>query len=269
MRVFSETRDPRKEKAGRWEAMLPTAPWRERRGALRELFEGIAPTYDRLNRVLSLGIDASWRARAAREAVAKGDSGIVVDLASGTGDQAVALLRRAPGLTVLRLDLSAPLLVRGTGKIEALSGGAQRPAPPLVAEMERIPIRDGCGKAVTMAFALRHVEGLDSLMAACAQLLCPGGRVAFVDMAIPERGLWGGLYRLYFRLVLPRIAQLFGGEREAYELMVRSVASFPGWEALALSARRAGFEEVRSIRLTGGAARLFLARKGREAPVRA
>ncbi len=255
--------------AGQWEAMLPSAPWRERRRALRALFEGIAPTYDRLNRVLSLGIDASWRARAAREAAAKTGSGLVLDLASGTGDQAVALLRHAPRLTVLRLDLSAALLVRAAKKLEGVAKNALLdPAPPLVAEMERLPIREGTCEAVTMAFALRHVEGLNSLMDACARVLRPGGRVAFVDMAIPESGVWGWIYRAYFRRLLPLLAQLFGGDREAYELMVRSVAAFPGWEALAAAAREAGFQGARSIRLTGGAARVFIARKGEAAPNR-
>jgi demethylmenaquinone methyltransferase / 2-methoxy-6-polyprenyl-1,4-benzoquinol methylase len=264
-----ETEAPRTRRAGQWEAMLPSAPWRERRKALRDLFEGIAPTYDRLNRVLSLGIDASWRARAAREAVARTESGVVLDLASGTGDQAVSLLRHAPRLTVLRLDLSAALLLRAARKLEgAKPGGPLDSAPALVAEMERLPIREGSCEAVTMAFALRHVEGLGSLMEACARVLRPGGRVAFVDMAIPERGVWGGIYRVYFRRVLPLLAQLFGGDREAYELMVRSVAAFPGWDALAAAARGAGLDEVRSIRLTGGAARVFIARKRSAAPER-
>jgi demethylmenaquinone methyltransferase/2-methoxy-6-polyprenyl-1,4-benzoquinol methylase len=111
-----------------------------------------------------------------------------------------------------------------------------------------------------MAFALRHVESLGSLMRECARILAPGGRIAFVDMALPESGFFRGIYLFYFRRCLPRLAQLLGGEREAYELMVRSVASFPGWDVLAAAARDAGFLDVRTVGLTGGAARILIAR---------
>lgn len=236
--------------------MLPTAAWPRRREALRELFETIAPTYDRLNHWMSFGIDARWRARAAREAVGGREQVLVLDLASGTGDQASALQRCARGARLVRLDLSGALLRRGGRKLRADSV-----APALVAEMERLPLRPETFDAVTMAFALRHVESLDRLMEACARVLRPGGTVSFVDMSIPEHGAWGWLYRFYFRTVLPRFASLLGGPRPAYELMVRSVESFPGWDRLDAAARGAGFRQTRLIRLTGGAASIFVARR--------
>ena len=238
-----------------WEGMLPGAAWSHRKRTLRSLFEGIAPSYDRLNHWLSLGIDQCWRARAAREAIARGQPAVVLDLASGTGDQAAAIVKRSRRARVLRVDLSAMLLRRAAAKLPDSSL-----APPVVAEMERLPVRDGTCDAVTMAYALRHVESLDRLMEACARCLRPGGRAVFVDMALPQRGLWARLFRFYFRQCLPRLASLFGGPREAYELMVRSVESFPGWERLEEAARRAGFQSTRIVSLTGGAARLFVAR---------
>lgn len=240
----------------KWEQMLPSASWSNRRRSLKSLFETIAPTYDRLNHLLSLGLDQRWRDRTAREAAGPGELGNILDLASGTGDLAVSIARRAPRARVLRLDLSASLLRRADPKLARLDS-----APSIVAEMERLPLRSGSCVAVTMGYALRHVESLDALMDACASVLAPGGRVAFVDMALPERGFWGHLYRFYFRSCLPRIAALFGGDRQAYDLMVRSVESFPGWEELAAAAARSGFSEVRNLRLTGGAARVFLARR--------
>jgi demethylmenaquinone methyltransferase/2-methoxy-6-polyprenyl-1,4-benzoquinol methylase len=236
--------------------MLPSAPWRERREALRELFETIAPSYDRLNRVLSFGIDESWRKRTAQEAIAVDERGRVLDLASGTGDLAAALERRAPDARVVRLDLSGPLLRRGEEKLRAAARH-----PGVVAEMERPPLKGGSCTAITMGFALRHVESLDALLTACYRVLQPGGRLAFVDMALPERGPWASLYRFYFRRCLPRIAVLFGGDREAYAAMVRSVESFPGWDALERAAGAAGFARARRLPLTGGAACLFVADK--------
>ena len=239
----------------RWHQMLPPAPWSQRRRALRSIFEAIGPGYDRLDRFLSLGLDASWRARAAREAVAPDERGAVADLASGTGELAQAVIRRAPHATVLRLDLSGSLLRRGDPKFPETSV-----AQSLVAEMERLPLRAGSCAAATMGFALRHVESLDVLLRACAEILGPGGRIAFVDMDLPNRGVWSLLYRLYFRRCLPRIAVLFGGKREAYELMVRSVELFEGWDRLAQAAARAGFVEARKINLNGRAAAVFVAR---------
>jgi demethylmenaquinone methyltransferase / 2-methoxy-6-polyprenyl-1,4-benzoquinol methylase len=236
--------------------MLPGASWPRRRQALRSLFETIAPTYDRLNHWMSFGIDQLWRARAAREALPAKGRATVLDLASGTGDQAVALQKWAREARVVRLDLSGLLLRRADGKLRR-----GRSAPPLVAEMERLPLRPASVDAVTMAYALRHVDSLDRLMESCALILRPGGRVAFVDMSFPERGPWAAIYRTYFRQVLPRFAALLGGPRPAYELMVRSVESFPGWDRLEAAARAAGFREIRVVRLTGGAASVFLAGK--------
>jgi demethylmenaquinone methyltransferase/2-methoxy-6-polyprenyl-1,4-benzoquinol methylase len=220
------------------------------------MFEAIAPSYDRLNHWLSLGTDLRWRSRAAREAIERGAPALVLDLASGTGDQVVALLRRSGRARVIRLDLSPKLLRRAGGKWEA---GDLRSAPPVVAEMERLPFRDRSLDAITMAFALRHVESLDRLMRECARVIREDGRLSFVDMALPDRGAWARLYLLYFRGLLPRLAGLLGGDRGAYQAMIRSVESFPGWERLEDASRRAGFREIRMVRMTGGAARIFVA----------
>ncbi len=241
--------------SGKWDRVLPGNRWRERREALRELFEGIAPSYDRLNRWLSLGIDRSWRRRTTQEVLIDHRGGWILDLASGTGDQAADMMR-SDGVRVVRLDLSDLLLRRAVSKLPA-SGMA----PAIVAEMERLPIRPGSLDAVTMAFALRHVESFEVLLGACALALRPGGRLAFVDMSLPEKGLLAKLYRFYFRSCLPRLAVVFGGDRRAYEIMVRSVESFPGWDGLASAARAAGFSGIRAIRLTGGAATLFVAQR--------
>jgi len=246
----------------RWDAMLPGASWPRRRRALRDLFETIAPSYDRLNHWLSLGLDQSWRARAAREAIPRNERALVLDLASGTGDQVMALLDRSRTARVIRLDLSADLLRRAAPKLPT-SGAEKADAPPVVAEMELLPVRPGSCDAITMAYALRHVESLERLMAGCARALRPGGRVSFVDMALPQRGLWARLYLFYFRSCLPAVAALLGGDRAAYQTMVRSVESFPGWERLDEAARAAGFTGRRAIPLTGGSARVFTATLGK------
>jgi demethylmenaquinone methyltransferase/2-methoxy-6-polyprenyl-1,4-benzoquinol methylase len=257
----------------RWDAMLPGASWPRRRETLRELFETIAPSYDRLNHWLSLGLDLHWRSRAAREAIQRDAPGLVLDLASGTGDQAAALLTRSKSARVIRLDLSPQLLRRAAGKGVAGKRAAGKgaagkravadasAAPPVVAEMERLPFRDGSLDAITMAFALRHVESLDRLMEGCARALRLEGRISFVDMALPRRGAWARIYLFYFRSCLPRLAALLGGDRRAYEAMVRSVESFPGWDRLEEASRKAGLRGIRLIPMTRGAARIFFAKR--------
>jgi demethylmenaquinone methyltransferase / 2-methoxy-6-polyprenyl-1,4-benzoquinol methylase len=248
--------DRASQDGARWDSMLPGVIWPERRRALRALFETIAPSYDRLNHWLSFGIDQRWRGRAAREVIPLDAQVLVLDLASGTGDQVIAIRNRSRAALVLRLDLSAALLNRATSKL-----GEPAPTPPLVAEMERIPVRAGSCDVVTMAYALRHVDSLDRLMEECARILRIGGRVSFVDMSLPQRGIWSRLYLIYFRVCLPRIAALLGGDPSAYRAMVHSVEMFPGWLALETAARAAGFKRCRVILLTGGAARVFTAER--------
>ncbi len=236
------------------------APWEQRRRALRRLFEEIEPRYDRLNRRLSFGLDQHWRRWTARSL--RGSPGPWVDLASGTGDLALALAAAAatepkpPRL--LRSDLSAALLRTGRTKLEERGSDG---APSVAGEMDRLPFRSASIGALAQGFALRHARDLGSFFDECARVVRPGGRIAILDMRYPTRGLGGFVYRPYFRWVLPRLAALFGADRSAYEFMVDSVRALPPEQVLIDRLGASGFVDVESTPGFLGAVRLLTARR--------
>ena len=251
-------------------AALPGEAWETRLPLLKRLFERIEPRYDRLNRRLSLGLDRGWRNWAAR---ALGDApGPWLDLASGTGDMALALVsarrrlgaREAAGSAagerprapvIVRMDLSPLLLRAGAAKLledsSARNSSSEAAEPKLLtpgaaAEMDHLPVRDQTLGAIAQGFALRHCRDLDGFFAELFRALRPGGAIAIIDMRYPRHGFGGLVYRIYFTRVLPRIAALFGGDRDAYEFMVDSVKALPEERALLAKLKAAGFIDVAS-----------------------
>ena len=247
---------------------MPGQPWRERRRALRSLFESIEPRYDRLNRYLSLGIDQGWRRWAVRS-VETDASGPWLDVASGTGDlAAIAEDRlRGEGRILVRSDLSRFLLGVGTGKLH--DRAVRRPGDDrgvecgpahagAAGEMDRLPFASGAFAAVIQGFALRHCEDYLGFFRELHRVLEPGGQVAILDMRYPKNGLGSGFYRFYFGRVLPRVAGWFGADRGAYQFMVDSVVSLPAEHALVAALQAAGFERAESRRGFLGAVHLLV-----------
>jgi demethylmenaquinone methyltransferase / 2-methoxy-6-polyprenyl-1,4-benzoquinol methylase len=223
------------------------------------MFEEISPSYDRLNAVLSLGLDRGWRRWAVRGLRAS-PAGPWCDLASGTGDLALEML--AVGRPVVRADLSSALLRRAEGK----AGRGAQGWPGVACEMDQLPFRAGSLAAVGQGFALRHSRCPESLFCELHRVLRPGGRIALLDMRYPADGLFGPIYRCYFRSVLPRLAALLGGDRDAYEMMVASVRALPPETEILRAATAAGFEGVRSERGLFGAVRLIVGEKPTGSP---
>jgi demethylmenaquinone methyltransferase/2-methoxy-6-polyprenyl-1,4-benzoquinol methylase len=215
----------------------------EKAAAVDAMFDTIAPRYDVLNRVLTLGLDVGWRRLAVRELELTGDAR-VLDIACGTGDFCREIARA--GRHPIGLDRSAGMLAASAA-----------PGTPLVrGDGLAIPLRDHSVDGVSCGFALRNVVALEPLFAECARVLRPGGRIALLEVAEPERA-WARLgHRVYFRHVVPFVGGLFS-DRAAYRYLPDSTAYLPAPGELVGMLERAGFARV-SRRLLGlGAAQLI------------
>ncbi|MEJ2667498.1 MAG: bifunctional demethylmenaquinone methyltransferase/2-methoxy-6-polyprenyl-1,4-benzoquinol methylase UbiE [Deinococcales bacterium] len=208
--------------------------------AVQAMFSTIAPRYDVLNRLLSFGIDRRWRAQAARAAVQDG-SERVLDVATGTGDLAFTLASLAPNAEVIGVDFAEPMLERARGKARARAGRVRFEAGDGSALRFDADVFD----AVTIAYGLRNFADIDAGLREFLRVLRPGGRLVVLEFPPPPGGVFGVLYGLYFRGVLPAVGGLISGRRGAYRYLPASVIAFPPPEVLAERMRRAGFQKVR------------------------
>ncbi|MBI5835925.1 MAG: ubiquinone/menaquinone biosynthesis methyltransferase [Candidatus Eisenbacteria bacterium] len=220
-----------------------------------QLFNRIAPRYDLVNRLMSLGRDLSWR-RDLLELV-RDRPGPLLDLCAGTGDVALMASRHLPGRPVLCADGSAGMLRRGLGRdgALALAGWVQ-------ADALRLPLREASLGSITVAFGVRNVVALDELMRELRRTLRPGGRLAVLDIFAPASGLVGVCYGLYLRHLVPALGAAVGGDGAAYRHLSASVRAFGRPGDLAARMEGAGFRGVgfRSMQL--GAIGLVWGEKG-------
>jgi demethylmenaquinone methyltransferase/2-methoxy-6-polyprenyl-1,4-benzoquinol methylase len=215
----------------------------EKVAAVDAMFDTIAARYDRLNRMLTFGLDGSWR-RAAVRALGLRSDARVLDIACGTGDFCREVA--AAGGCPVGLDRSAGMLA-----------AAANPRAPLVrGDGLSLPVRGASFDAVTCGFALRNVVALDPLFAECARVLKPGGRVALLEVAEPERVVVRAAHRVYFRRVVPFVGGLLS-DRAAYRYLPDSTAYLPPSDELRGRLAAAGFVDVTRRALGFGAAQLL------------
>jgi demethylmenaquinone methyltransferase/2-methoxy-6-polyprenyl-1,4-benzoquinol methylase len=218
---------------------------------IRDMFDRIAPRYDLLNRLLSLGIDRRWRRFAVRQ-LAVPDGGRVLDIATGTGDVALEIGRQTePGVKIVGSDFTQGMLVLGREKIAA---SPYRDRITLVnAPCESMPHPDRVFDGITIAFGIRNVvdrqKGLDEM----ARVLKAGGRVVILEFATPRNSFFRAIYYFYFRRVLPWLGGMIS-QRSAYQYLPDSVLEFPDRQTFKAMMEQAGFVDVKIHDLTGGIA---------------
>jgi demethylmenaquinone methyltransferase/2-methoxy-6-polyprenyl-1,4-benzoquinol methylase len=229
----------------------------KRETRIRRMFNAIAPRYDLLNHLLSLNVDRYWRWRTTRLVPPGGDAP-VLDLCTGTGDLALAYDRAARGrVPVVGADFCHEMLVRAVGKTRRRGAGAR--VAYVEADAQRLPFADSQFQITTVAFGLRNVTDTDRGLAEMVRVTRPGGRVAILEFSRPRGWVFGGLYRFYFRRVLPLVGQLVSRSRDdAYYYLPASVLEFPDGEALAERLRAHGLTAVRWYPMTFGIATLYV-----------
>ncbi len=235
----------------------------EKGRGIRDMFDTIAPRYDFLNRLLSLGIDRRWRSFAVGQLRVPA-GGKVLDVATGTGDVALEIASRTPeSVRIVGEDFTQGMLIAGKKKIEA---SPFRKRIFLVnAPCEAMPHPDRTFDGVTIAFGIRNVVDRLAGLREMHRVLKPGGRAVILEFSNPRSRLFKALYYFYFRRVLPFVGGLFS-QRSAYQYLPDSVLEFPDQEAFKSLMQKAGFSELRSFDLTFGIATVYVGVRPDQSP---
>ncbi len=224
----------------------------ERKAAYVEvMFDTIAPRYDLMNRLMTFGMDRRWRNCVVAQA-APPVGGSALDVATGTGDIAIALARRVgPRGAVPATDFSEGMMRPGPGKAaKAGVGGIVR---FMAADALALPFPDNTFDCVTSGFAMRNVTDIERAFREMRRVTKPGGRVVCLDVAKPDFPPVRFLHQGYFNRVVPLLGRIVTGHGEAYRYLPESARNFPPPPALKAIMERAGLRDVRFRRLTLGA----------------
>lgn len=223
------------------------------------MFDGIAPSYDRLNHLMSLGVDKIWRRRALKEIV-DGTQQQILDVACGTGDSTIAIaLKAAPGSRITGIDISTGMMEPLMRK--AAHEGVHDRIKLLVADALDMPFPDGTFHRVTCAFGVRNFEDKSRGLAEFHRVLKPGGKAVILELSVPSKPWLRQLYDIYFMHILPWIGGMVSGNKEAYRYLPASVHAFPSPPAFCAMMEEAGFRNVRHISLSMGLCRLYTGEK--------
>ncbi len=211
-------------------------------------FDTIARDYDRMNHLMTAGLDRRWR-----KSAVQGLHGKVLDVACGTGDMAVELLRQ--GCSVTGVDLSKEMM--------AIAKWKAPQAEYRLADVERLPFGEASFDAVTCAFGVRNFVHLEQGLHEMLRVLKPGGRMVILELATPDSSLIRPFYNLYTRRIIPWLGQRLAGSREAYTYLPRSIERFPKGDAFLQLIQNSGFRIQDSCqrKLTFGVCRMYVINK--------
>ena len=222
---------------------------------VREMFDNIAPKYDLLNHTLSMSIDRVWRRRVVGE-VRRAKPGRILDVATGTGDLAIAMACRIRDVQVLGVDLSEQMLAVARRKIEArgLDGRIVLDR----GDAERLAVADASVDVATVAFGVRNFGDLGAGLRELARTIKPGGKVVILEFSRPRNRVFRALYEFYSYKILPRIGGLVSRDKRAYEYLPASVGEFPAPEEFMGMMARAGFRNCRARSQSFGIAQIYI-----------
>ena len=225
---------------------LPVSGGPEKRAYVREMFTAIAPTYDRLNRIISFRLDQLWRRAAVRRlGWERTPEGVYLDLCAGTMDFGATLARQA-GFRgrIIGADFAPAMLRLGRGKADGLA--------PVTADALELPFPSAAFDGAMVGWGLRNLVDLDAGLAEAARVLKPGARLVVLDMTLPPRPLMRRVFQVYFRRVLPWIGRRISKHTTAYDWLPESTQRFPPPAELARHMEARGFGEVRYHLFVGG-----------------
>jgi demethylmenaquinone methyltransferase/2-methoxy-6-polyprenyl-1,4-benzoquinol methylase len=219
-------------------------------GMVRAVFDSVAPRYDVMNDLMSLGIHRAWK-RAFITQLAPRPTRTLLDLAGGTGDIAFGWLAGGGGPAILS-DINARMLT--VGRDRAVTRGLVRGLSLLVTDAEHLPLPDRAVDTVSIAFGLRNCTDKDAVLAEARRVLKPGGRVLCLEFSRLRVAAMAPVYDAWSFKVLPRLGRMVAGDADSYQYLAESIRTFPDQETLAGMFRRAGLSRVTVRNLSGGIA---------------
>lgn len=224
-----------------------------------EMFNAISPTYDKVNRLVSFGIDQGWRARLKQELPLSEDLQLL-DIATGTGDQLIKLMQSCSNITsALGIDVAEEMLLRGREKL--LHEGLEKRATLICASALELPLKEESVDCTTISFGIRNVGDPLAALKEMHRVLKTHGRALILEFSLPRNRVVRMGYLFYLRHILPRVAGWISGNKAAYVYLNRTIEQFPCGEAFCSLMRQAGFNKVRAIPLTFGVATLYVGEK--------
>ena len=239
--------------------MKPYNEEQSKKEQVEQMFDNIAPTYDKLNHIMSLNIDRVWRRRVMR-IVLRARAHKIMDVATGTGDLAIAMAKRVDRTQILGVDLSEEMLAVARRKVE--KQGLQ----------ERIMLEKGDAEnldmvasesidAATVAFGVRNFENIERGLSEIYRTLKPGGKLVVLEFSMPKNRLVRWVYSQYAHRLLPRIGGMISKDKQAYTYLPDSVEEFPAPERFAEMLRGVGFVRVKTRSQSFGIAYIYDATK--------
>ena len=239
--------------------MKPYNQEQTKKEQVEQMFDNIAPTYDRLNHILSFNIDKLWRRRVVR-ILRKSNPDMVMDMATGTGDLAIAMARRIKDVHILGIDLSEEMLAVARQKIE--SEGVSDRIEVKKGDAENLTFVDSeTMDAATVAFGVRNFENLEKGLAEIYRTLRTGGKLIVLEFSIPRNPLVRWVYAQYSHRLLPRIGAMLSKDRQAYDYLPDSIVEFASPERFMEILQGVGFSKCRRYSQSFGIAQIYIAEK--------
>ena len=227
---------------------------------IRQMFDDIAPEYDKLNHIMSFEIDKGWRKKAVRKIIDSDKSLEILDVACGTGDFSIEIAKQAKeGSRITGVDLSDGMLEIGKKKVSSL--GMSETIKLEQGDCERLRFSDQSFDRVSVAFGVRNFENLETGLREMKRVLKAGGKIVILELSVPGNKFLLALYKIYTLKILPAIGGAISGNKKAYEYLPASVLKFPKPEKFKALIRDCGFKNIRSQSFTFGACRMYIGEK--------
>jgi demethylmenaquinone methyltransferase/2-methoxy-6-polyprenyl-1,4-benzoquinol methylase len=228
-----------------------------KKGQVEKMFNNISKEYDILNRVISFGIDISWRKKIVKILKSKNPS-IILDVATGTGDLAIELVK-TNAKKIIGLDISKGMLDVGMDKIKHKN--LNNTIEMVIGDSENLKYEDNFFDAVTVSFGVRNFESLHSGLSEIFRVLKPNGSLVILETSNPTKFPFKQFYKVYSKFILPTIGKIFSKDKLAYNYLSESSAEFPYGEKFNNILKKIGFTSVVDFPQTFGVATIYVASK--------